>query len=368
MKRVGLLINPVAGMGGRVGLKGTDGMLEEALKRGAEPQAEQRMARALVPLRQITFPLRFLCPAGEMGENLLKDTEVPYQVIASPEKKVTSGRDTVRTAQQMVREDVDCILFAGGDGTARDIYEAVGDKVVVIGVPAGVKIHSPVFARTPRSAGELAVRFLGEDHFPVHLAEVLDIDEEACRHNRVQTSLYGFLQVPIERTCMQNRKAGTPLSERAMQQSVVFEIIDRLIPDMLYLIGPGSTLRLLMESLHQPCSLLGVDLMQNRRTIQQDLSEQDILKAIAGRECKLIVTPTGGQAALFGRGNPQFSPRVLRTLGKENIIVAATMEKIASFHGQPMLVDTGCSEMDQALSGYLRIITGVKQEILYKIG
>lgn len=166
---------------------------------------------------------------------------------------------------------------------------------------------------------------------------------------------------------MQNKKAGTPVSETDQQQALVFELLDRLETDILYLIGPGSTLRLFLENLGQSGTLLGIDVLRNRKIIDRDLSEAKILQRIQGQRCKLILTPTGGQGALLGRGNQQLSPEVLQKIGKENLIVAATMKKMASFHGAPLLVDTGELETDRMFSGYIRVITGVRQEMLYRV-
>ncbi len=367
MKRLGFIVNPIAGMGGRVGLKGTDGLAEEARRRGAQPTAMGKAQKGLAQLRECNSALQIITPAGKMGENEARREGFTPMVISTHGTSETSAIDTQTAARKMVQKGVDLILFAGGDGTARDIYSAIGETVPVVGIPAGVKIHSPVFAQTAERGGELARLFLSGQLHQFNLAEVLDIDEEAYRNGQVKTKLYGYLNVPIERTRMQNRKSGTPLTEKASQNSIALDICNNMEKDIVYLIGPGSTTRPIMDNLGLPCTLLGIDLVMNRQLISADASEETILKATEKRLFKIIITPIGGQGYIFGRGNHQLSHRVLDRAGKKNIIVAATQEKLLRLRGEPLLVDTGNEATDQMLRGYIRVTTGYKQEIISKV-
>jgi predicted polyphosphate/ATP-dependent NAD kinase len=288
-------------------------------------------------------------------------------ISTTPGTSETSAIDTQAAARKMVQEGVDLILFAGGDGTARDMYSAIGETVPVVGIPAGVKIHSPVFAQTAERGGELARLFLSGQLRHFNLAEVLDIDEEAYRNGQVKTKLYGYLNVPVERTRMQNRKCGTPLTEKASQNNIALDICNNMEEDVVYLIGPGSTTRPIMDNLGLPCTLLGVDLVVNGQLISTDASEETILKATEKRLFKIIVTPIGGQGYIFGRGNHQLSHRVLDRAGKKNIIVAATQEKLLRLRGEPLLVDTGNDASDEMLRGYMRVTTGYMLEIISKV-
>lgn len=363
MKAVGLIINPIAGMGGSVGLKGTDGVVDEAIRRGAKPTAQARAALALKQLLPMKDSLQMLCPSGEMGEQLAQELGFDTEVVHGCTGKVSS-RDTVAAAQAMA--GVDLLLFAGGDGTARDIVSA-GVHCTVIGVPAGVKIHSPVYATRPERAGELALRFLQSGCRHTREAEVVDIDETSYRDGRVCTSLYGYLNVPDDRDFLQHGKAPSPASERAEQESIAAEMIHRMQEDVYYLVGPGSTTRALMDELKLPDTLLGVDLVCNRKLVQADLCEQEILQRLDENETHLVLTPTGGQGYLLGRGNQQLSAAVLRKIGRERLHILATREKLFHLEDRPLLVDTGDADADRMLSGYARVIVGFMEEQVCRI-
>lgn len=363
MKAVGLIINPVAGMGGSVGLKGTDGVVNEAIRRGAKPKAEARAAVALMRLLPMKDSLQIWCPSGGMGKRLARGLGFDTKVVHGCTEK-TSSCDTVAAAQAMA--DVDLLLFAGGDGTARDIVSA-GIRCTVIGVPAGVKIHSPVYATRPERAGELALRFLQGSCRHIREAEVVDIDETSYRDGRVCTSLYGYLNVPDDRDFLQHGKAPSPASERTQQENIAAEMIGRMRENVYYLIGPGSTTRTLMDKLELPDTLLGVDLVCNRTLVQADLSEKDILRRLDERETHLVLTPTGGQGYLLGRGNQQLSAAVLRKIGRERFHILATREKLFHLEGRPLFVDTGDADTDRMLSGYARVIVGIMEEQMCRI-
>lgn len=364
MKTIGLIINPIAGMGGRVGLKGTDGLAGRAIKLGALPLSGEKTARALA---QLPDDSRIITPPGVMGETCAVQAGLTPEILSMTIERKPSAAHTVQAAKMMKEIGVGLIMFAGGDGTARDIFTAVGEKTPVLGIPSGVKIHSPVFAQSPEKAGELACRFLSGKVTRFAENEVLDIDEEAYRSGRVTTRLFGYLTIPEDNHYIQNRKSGSPLSQKAAQNLISLDIIDRMQDDIIYLIGPGSTTRPVLDNLCLPCSLLGVDIIKNKELVQKDASESQIIKAIKNHPFKIVVTPIGGQGYLFGRGNHQISPLVIQKAGKENVIVGATLEKIGSLQGRPFLVDTGNPAVDRQLSGYVRIITGYRQEMICKI-
>lgn len=365
MKTIGLIVNPISGMGGRVGLKGTDGVAAEAARRGAIRQAGSRAAAALQELLPVRDDVCFLCAGGEMGAGLVHELGFPNIQVVYWFEGESTAEDTICAACAM--RDADLLMFAGGDGTARDVYQAVGENITAIGIPAGVKIHSPVYAIRPEAAGKLALKYLKGNCRYTREAEVLDIDETAYRNGRVNTNLYGYLQTPDDRDYMQHGKAPSPLSEHAEQCSIAYEMADQMKPDTNYLIGPGSTTRTLMELLGLPDTLLGVDLIRNGKLVQVDLGETDILQHMTKKPTHLIVTPTGGQGYLFGRGNQQLSPTVLRQIGKDRLHILATREKILRLYGRPLLLDTGDENIDRMLSGYVRIIVGYREEEIYRL-
>lgn len=363
MKKLGLLINPVAGMGGSVGLKGTDHMVEEAIRRGAKPRANDRVRQALKELLEIKNELEIVTCPGDMGEDTAKSMGFRTTVLHTGGRRSlkdlfdSSRTDTIVLSKAMEEAGVDLLLFAGGDGTARDIYEGVGTELPALGIPAGVKIHSPVYAKNPQSAGDLAKLWLTGKVTKTAEQEVLDIDEELYRQEIINTRLYGYLSVPLEHVFTQNRKAPTPLSETASIESIAHEIVEHMEEDTYYLIGAGTTTRGVMQMLGLKNTLIGVDLIRNKELVANDIYGDKILDFIKGKKTKLIVTVTGGQGFLFGRGNQQITPEVIREIGKESIIILATKAKIAEFHHQPFLVDTPDEELNKELCGYYRVIT-----------
>ncbi len=370
MKKLGLIVNPVAGMGGKVGLKGTDGpeIIEKARSLGARPESADKAAHALKVLAALKEELTLVTCPGEMGEDIARRCGFePHLVdgISIP----STAEDTEEAARQMSGMGVDLILFAGGDGTARNIYHVLEDKktIPVIGIPAGVKIHSAVYATTPRNAGELARLFLQEGSLPLRRAEVMDIDEEAFREGRLSARLYGYLQVPCAGDLMQHLKIGGAGSEESVLEAIAEQVVENMEQDVVYIVGPGSTTGPVMKKLGLENTLLGVDLVLNGKLLAADANEQQIIKLIKGRKAKIIVTVIGGQGYIFGRGNQQISAAVINEVGKENIIVAATSEKVLSLDYGHLLVDTGDEEVNRALRGYIKIVTGYREELIYRV-
>lgn len=366
MKTIGVVINPIAGMGGSVGLKGTDGLFDEALRRGAHPKAHEKMKLALEEIKNMMGEIRVVTPSGAMGGDLARtlgfSTEIVYESAA-----VTSSADTKYAVQTVSQHGVDLLLFAGGDGTARDVYEALHADIPCIGVPAGVKIHSPVYALNPTRAGTLAGLYLDGKVKRLKEEEVLDIDEAAYRAGKVRTQLYGLLKVPVDQRFMQSRKSGSPQSERSSQLEIASLLIGQMKADTLYIVGPGSTTKPVLEGLGLEKTIIGVDLILNRTLVKSDASEKDILDYLEKRPGHIIVTPTGGQGYLFGRGNQQISARVIRKVGKDNITIIATKNKLAELKGAPLYVDTGDPAVNADLTGHYKVITGHREKTICKV-
>ena len=366
-KTVGIIINPIAGIGGRVGMKGSDGARaqERALRLGAVPLAPARAEEAIAALLEIKDEINILAAPGCMGEDICQKLGLSVNTVGVKTSDKTSAQDTESVAQEMVAAGVNLLLFVGGDGTARNIYTAIGVSIPVIGIPAGVKIHSAVYAKTPKAAGRLAVLFLTDKVRTIRTLEVMDLDEDAYRDNRVAAKLYGYLLVPYETSCVQRLKMGG--FEQTTLNGIASQVLDEMLPDWYYVLGAGTTTRAITDVLSLQKTLLGVDVLYNGEIIAFDQNEEQLMTLLQGKNVKIIITPIGGQGCLFGRGNQQLSPDFIRRVGRNNVIVIASMEKITELSGAPFFVDTGDEEINQLFRGYIRVITGYRSELIYPV-
>ena len=361
-KTLGFIVNPIAGMGGAVGLKGTDGkdILEKAIDLGAEPVAPARAESFLSELKAIKKDVRLIVGAGLMGETEARNHGYSCKVFGE-KREETKPEDTVETAKEIVKEDVDLLIFCGGDGTARDVLNAVDKQVPVLGVPTGVKMHSAVFAVDPKAAARIASRFLRKQ-LPLWEAEVMDIDEEAFRRGRVSARLHGYLLTPYEPNLIQGAKMSSPMTESDVrnQAAIAIYVIETMKPDVVYIISAGTTTRIIGDLLDEKKTLLGMDLFCNKKIIAKDVNEKQILEAIKDKTARIIVTPIGGQGFIFGRGNQQISPEVIRQVGIDHIVVIATKNKMKNM--KSLKVDTGDTELDAAFRGTIKVVTDYKVE------
>lgn len=367
--RVGLIVNPVAGLGGSVGLKGTDGraVAERALALGAVPRAPGRAAVALEALARSALDVELLTCSGPMGEDSAREAGVGATIVYRARTADTSAADTRAAAREMVRRDVALLLFAGGDGTARDIAAAIDEDVPALGIPAGVKIHSSVFAINPRAAGELAVAFLRSGGGDLRDAEVMDVDETAYRRGRLSTRLVGYLRVPVDRSLVQATKVRSS-ADRAALDALARAVIATLEPGTLYVVGPGTTTRHVLAAMGLRSTLLGVDALLDGRIAAEDVGEAALLRLLGEHPAaRIIVTPIGGQGYLFGRGNQQISAAVLRAVGIEHVTVVATPAKLAALGGRPFLVDTDDDSINAAFGGSIAVLTGVARRAVYPV-
>ncbi len=371
--RLGLVVNPIAGLGGRVGLKGSDGaeVVARAVSLGAAPWAGERARRALERLRSEAAPGSFdlLVAPGPMGEEPARAAGVvPAAVVGGIDPSGTTAEDTRRIAGSLVRDHgIDLLLVVGGDGTAGDVLQAVGASARVVGVPAGVKVHSAVFAVSPEAAGSLAAAIARGADVGEAEAEVLDLDEEAYRRGEVAPRLIGYLRVPRRRRLMQTRKAPTPAGEAAALRAIAADVVERMEPGTAYVLGPGTTVRAVAERLGVPKTLVGVDVVRDGELLAADAAERDLLALVAEGPMAIVVTPVGGQGFVLGRGNQQISPAVVRHAGRERLIVVATAWKLASLEGRPLRVDTGDPETDAWLAGHVLVTTGSGERAVYRL-
>lgn len=366
--KLGFIVNPIAGMGGKVGLKGTDGIevLEKAKELGAYPEAPKKAKKALEVLLPLKESIEIVTYPGNMGEEIA--TSLGFNSVVLGEKKTdTEAADTEKAAKDILNYGVDLLLFAGGDGTARNIYNSINSDLPVIGIPAGVKIHSGVYANHPRSAGEIALKYLQDRGMEIKEVEVMDIDEEAFREGQVMAKLYGYMKVPFEPELVQSQKSGGIEGEEAALDGISDKIIEEMEPDTLYIIGSGTSTRPIMEKLGLPNTLLGIDIVQNKKLLASDVNEKEILDHIKGKKAKLIVTVIGGQGYILGRGNQQLSGEVIKEIGKENIQIIATKQKLMSLGDKPLLVDTGDDEVNKMFNGYMVVRMHYHQEAVHQV-
>ncbi|MEN0108168.1 MAG: ATP-NAD kinase family protein [Pseudomonas sp.] len=364
---LGLIINPLAGLGGPAGLKGSDGVAAQALERGARPLAAERTRVALELLLPLRERLQFLTFPGPMGGDLLAEMGFAYRLLGELGGAETRAEDTRNAVQALQANGVGLLLFAGGDGTARDVCAVAREGQAVLGIPAGVKIQSGVYAVSPRAAGELTRRLVEGGLVRLGNAEVRDIDEAALRAGRVTARWYGELAVPQEGGFVQQVKQGGVESEELVLSEIAAWLEDTWQPGVRYVFGPGSTLHGLAHNLGLQTTLLGVDVIENGRVLALDVTEAQLFDLVNGTPAVLLVTAIGGQGHILGRGNQQISPRVVRAVGLDNLRVVATKRKLATLEGRPLLVDSGDTALDDSFADVAKVWAGYKEELLYPL-
>ncbi|MFX1374210.1 MAG: ATP-NAD kinase family protein [Promethearchaeota archaeon] len=366
MKKIGFIINPIAGMGGSVGLKGTDGEIyKKAIEMGAKSIIPQRINQFLSYLENKENILMLVAP-GVMGETYLNNEGFKLQVIGEIQQ-FTSAADTKRIARQMVQKGIILLVFCGGDGTARDIYDAIGLETPVVAIPAGVKMYSSVFALNPKAAAYILDEFLKES-VEIHEKEILDIDEEFVRKDVLKVKLYGYLKVPKISRLVQSSKTGSIISRTIEEnkQEITQFFIDTMDNNTLYLLGPGTTVKAITDKLNLPKTLLGIDAIYNKKIVGLDLNERGILGLLNKySNVKIIISPIGGQGFIFGRGNKPFTPKILKLIGTQNIIIIATREKMRDINC--LNVDTGDIEVDNMFTGLVKVVIGYREELVIQI-
>jgi predicted polyphosphate/ATP-dependent NAD kinase len=356
MKRIGFLINPVAGMGGAVGLKGTDGKVKEALHRGALPQAHRR-AEITLALLSGQDGLSFLTCSGAMGVVTLKETGVQNYHILYQYNGESSAEDTRQAAEAFRKYGVDLILFCGGDGTARDIFDVVGRDVPILGIPAGVKMYSAVFAIDPSAAADLVIRY---DTQSLRDSEVMDVDEDAYRAGELKTRLHGFALTPVRAGLVQTSKhVFEDVNEDRAKKEIARFICEIMIPDVLYILGAGTTTESIARETGETKTLLGVDAIKNGKMVARDLTEKELWALLEhGQEAKILISPIGAQGFILGRGNQQISARIVRKVGTGNLIIVATPHKLRETPA--LYVDSGDPLLDAAFGDTVQVVSGYR--------
>lgn len=366
--RVGLIVNPVAGLGGPVGLKGTDGpeSVAEALRRGARAQSGIRARRAMARLAARVPGVILSVASGELGSDWLTDIDLDLRPVATGALTGTA-RDTRNAAEAM--SDLELIVFAGGDGTARDIKASLRPGMAMLGIPGGVKMHSGVFAISPEAAGALLAdivstpeRVIWDDE-----AEVMDIDEAELRAGRIAPRLYSHARAPVARNRMQAAKGAHGTTAGAALAAAAGEVANSMTLGTLYIIGPGTSAAAVMHAAGHEASLLGIDALRDGNVLAWDATANELERLAGDGPVRIVLGVTGRQGFLLGRGNQPISPRLISRAGREGLIILATEEKLACLAQPNLWVDTGEPRLDAILGGFVRVRTGARREMMMRI-
>jgi predicted polyphosphate/ATP-dependent NAD kinase len=372
--KIGLIVNPIAGMGGKVGLKGTDGVLKEAVKLGAKPiassKAEETIKEYISKFSKKDKIQWFTC-SGEMGYDELKNNGITnIEIVYSPSCKNTSSEDTKNACKKLLEKNVDMVLFCGGDGTARDVFEIIENKIPLLGIPSGVKMHSGVFGVNTSATAKMIHEFVNHT-LTVGDAEIMDLDEERYRRGEWNIKLFGIAKGIVEPTYVQvGKSCFESVSDDEIKDELTEHIVDEIEEnkDFLFLFGSGGTIDYIAKKINLDNTLLGIDGVYNKKLVGKDLNEEGILRLLEKYpKAKVILSPIGAQGFILGRGNLQLSPNVIKKIGLDNIIVISTPAKLLS---TPVLrVDTGDKELDRMFveKEYMMVVIGYRLSRVVKI-
>lgn len=363
--RLGLIVNPIAGMGGSVGLHGTDGEAYLRAERlGAVPVAANRAGRSLRRVAESAPGIGILTGSGPMGEEVARRAGFHTEVVAAASRP-TSAEDTRELTAILRAEGVALLLFAGGDGTARDIVRVLGTDVPVVGIPTGVKMHSAVFGHTPEAAGAMAARFLrSPDQVPLVTREVLD----AAAGTPGRVSGFAVASVPLARDLLQSGKATVPLGDDSSIDRLCASIALDMVDEHVYILGPGTTVARITDHLGLEGTVAGVDVVINRRIVQANATRAQLLALTGqGRPATILLGVIGGQGFLLGRGNQQLDPEVIRRVGEHNVMILAGETKIRRLDPPVLRVDTGNETSEPVMLGYRRVHTAPGRSTVMKV-
>jgi predicted polyphosphate/ATP-dependent NAD kinase len=369
MLRIGLIVNPIAGLGGPAALKGSDSVAiqQAARARGVQPRAGERTAAALRDLLAERQQLEFLTWGGAMGTDVLRELGFDAVVLGVPHEP-TNADDTRAAARALVAAGIDLLLFAGGDGTARDLSALLPARLPVIGIPAGVKMHSGVFAVTPADVAALVRRLLRGELVSARLAEVRDVDEAELREGRVMARYYGELWVPGIGGYLQHVKSGGREVEALVLEEIAAGIAERLADERgCVILGPGSTVAAIKVRLGIEATLLGFDALRGGVAWARDL-DAAALAGLIDAATIVVLSFSRGQGFLLGRGNQQLTPELLRRIPREHLWVVGSRSKLATLQGRPLLLDSGAPDVDAKFSGLVEIVSGYDDALLYRVG
>jgi len=363
------VINPIAGMGGKVGLHDTsDANLHLAVSRGARPEAGDRATRTLQRLRALVPDCDIYTAAGSMGADVATSCGFTSHIVYRPDVgKSTDSHDTIDAVRAFEKEGVDLVLFTGGDGTARDVMASLNTQTPVLGIPAGVKMRSGVFARTPEIAAEIVAACASGQAIFVK-ADVVDVDQSDAQSGNMSMRLYGSVKVPFAQGALQPMKTSSSAASKLDIHNLARQIANTLEPGRLYIFGPGTTIKMILLELNLETNPLGIDVTLGRELLISDATEAQLLEYLASDiAVTLYLGVVGGQGFLLGRGNQPLSAQVIERIGEKNLVIMADREKVSRLQPPYLWVDLGKEKSKSNLSGYRKVWTGPQDALLMKV-
>jgi predicted polyphosphate/ATP-dependent NAD kinase len=368
-RRIGLIVNPLAGIGGPLAARGSDhfATLADAQALGGRPVAAARAERALRRLKIHQPSVQFVVASTEMGAAVAQTSGFDVAMLTGTYASLSTARDTRAAAGAMLAGGAEIILFAGGDGTARDIFDAVGDRIALVGIPTGVKMHSAVFAVSPEAAGETVAVALRQN-LGTRLAEIMDSDPMALPHDRSSHRLFGYAATPDLPRLMQSAKGARPDGGEAAIEALGRTMARAAAHDELIILGPGTTIATIKRAFQFDGTLMGVDVVLDGQLLAED-ADAATLEALCLSHSKitLITGIVGGQGFVFGRGNQQISANVIRRAMGGDIRIIATREKLLALPSSTLRADTGDADLDHELARYYRVVTGPNDTVMMRL-
>lgn len=374
MTLVGLLVNPDAGLGGKLGFKGSDGRAEQARSAGAEDRSGPRMRQTLQRLMELGAEnLEFLACEGRMGDVWIPEDIEGVSNISGAEP--SNADDTKLAVRGMVERGIDLLLYAGGDGTTRDIIsilqEMSREDLPLIGVPSGVKMHSGCFAATPSAAAEVLHAWLNGDLLVAN-TEVMDLDEEAYLRGEWKVRLFAEAMTPAAPRWMQGAKQRVEASDESEIIEGIADHVGEMMeenPNLMIVWGSGGTLRRMAKHLGIEKTALGIDIVKGGKIIVEDTNESVLIENLSSHdgESMILLSPMGGQGFLIGRGNLQISPSVIRLVGIDGVLGIATPAKLLTLTS--LRIDSGDASLDDDFRAkkFLKVLQGYRTTRLIKV-
>lgn len=366
MLKIGFLINPIAGLGGKKAWKGTDFLNEawEFFEHG-ETYAFERVKQALDSI-DTTLPIKLYHCNDPMGNSIISKYDFEKELVYSPSQERTTANDTQEACKIFQELNVDIILFVGGDGTARDVASIIGEKIAVLGIPSGVKMFSGCFLYRPNDLGKILDAMIHEETF-LAPEDVMDVNEDLFRENKVQSSLYGQLMVPQKPGLIQGGKVSSsggyiddfyPITEELVNE---YGLLNGTV-----ILGTGSTVYHIMKAIDIEKTLLGVDVLIDGNISHKDVTEEILYELTRNKDVKILLTPIGGQGFLLGRGNQQISSRVLNEVSSFEFIVVSSEQKLTTINQLEIDLENPV-KFSSIKNGFIRVLIGYHQYKLKKI-